>query len=516
MPPNYKVASLLRQVRLFSTTNQLQNAVRVRFAPSPTGSIHLGGLRTALYNYMFAKKFGGKFILRIEDTDQSRVVSGSIGDIERSLDWAGLVRHEGPSEGGPYGPYLQSSRVDLYRSKAMDLLEAGKAYRCFCSPTRLELLRKQQARNREPPHYDRKCRHMSGIEIDEKMKENEGRFVVRFSLDPGSIEFQDMIFGTIRNTFDATVESDPVILKSDGFPTYHLANVVDDHSMEISHVLRGSEWLSSTAKHLSIYKAFKWDAPKFAHFPLITMKDGTKMSKRNEQSKVQFWIDRGYRPLAVINFLTNMGGGLPKSKQDSHELWTLDELANEFDFNQVTCHPATVDMNRLTIFNAKDLQLSWSQNPRIVIEDFKTMLQRNSMETDLTDERLVEIVGSFISRIETLNDLLSTEYAYIWHPPKLTWNKALYVEKGWDLERVITDIIEIVSSSENLEKETLERRLKSIAQGYGVEWPVLFRLVRKLLTNNDRGLPVHELVNYLGRQRSLEYLNCGLLYVMSS
>lgn len=374
-------------------------------------------------------------------------------------------------------------------------------------------MRKQQARNREPPHYDRKCRHLSNAEIDEKLQENDGQFVLRFALDPGSIEFKDMIYGCISNEFDEK-HSDPIIMKSDGYPTYHLANVIDDHSMKISHVLRGSEWISSTTKHLLIYKAFKWNPPKFAHFPLITMKDGTKMSNRYDQSTVRFWRNEGFRPLAMVNFLTNMGGGLPKSKQDSHELWTVSKIAKEFNFDQISCNPASVDIDRLRIFNAKDLHSAWIQDPMIVINEFRRLMENNSMKTDLSDDRLLEIVSHFISRINTLKDLISTEYAYIWHPPKLSWKKDIYLQKKWNIQRMIDDIIECVSNSD-LDKETLEGELKLIAQKHETEWTSVFRFVRRLLTNNDKGLPVHELISYLGRKRAIEYLRCGSIYVAS-
>lgn len=334
--------------------------VRVRFAPSPTGHIHLGGLRAALYNYIFARQNNGKFVLRIEDTDQARIVPGSADEIEDVLNWAGIGPDESPRLGGQYGPYEQSKRRPLYVQYAEELLASGKAYRCFCSPTRLDLLRKYQIKNREKTHYDGRCKSLTAGEIAERLAETGNQYVIRFSLVEGPESFDDLVFGRLTANLVESLESDPIILKSDGYPTYHFANVIDDHTMAISHVLRGSEWISSTVKHIQLYKALGWKAPKFIHLPLVTMRDGAKMSKRNDHSHVISWIEEGYLPETLFNFLTNSGGGLPKWKLDSNEFWTLDELVGGFDFRLVTSHPGSLDMDRLRIYNLKELHRLWA------------------------------------------------------------------------------------------------------------------------------------------------------------
>lgn len=226
--------------------------VRVRFAPSPTGFLHLGGLRTALYNYIYAKKYGGSFILRMEDTDQSRLVPGAAESIEDMLEWAGIPPDESPRGGGQYGPYLQSQRLSLYSQAADSLVQTGKAYHCFCSQQRLELLKREALRSGQTPRYDNRCRHLRPDQVEEKLDQKVPH-VIRFRLESGVEPFNDLVFGWNRHEV-AQVEGDPVVMKADGFPTYHLANVVDDHLMKVSHVLRGSEWLISTSKHLLLYR----------------------------------------------------------------------------------------------------------------------------------------------------------------------------------------------------------------------------------------------------------------------
>lgn len=495
-------------IRYYSKDN---SEVRVRFAPSPTGNIHLGGLRTALYNYIYAKKYGGKFILRIEDTDQSRIIENSAKEIEEILIWSGLKPDESPKLKGPYGPYSQSARLDLYRKRANELLESGRAYRCFCSPDRLSLLRNYQSRNREKPHYDRKCYHLSRLEIEEKLKENNGRHVIRFALAEGSTQLDDMIFGTIVHNLIEARESDPVILKSDLFPTYHFANVIDDHHMKITHVLRGSEWISSTAKHIQLYEAFNWNLPRFAHFPLITLQGGSKMSKRNNQSHVSQLRDSGYRPIAILNLLTNLGGGVPKTKQDSMDLWGLDRIVEEFDFEAVTCHPGSVDKSRLDIYNSKDLKRAFKDKPGELEAQVKKLLEQKGITTCLGGDLLSIVIGQNIDRIVTINDLLSPENLYIWQKPEFTCSLQEYHDKGLNVEEIVREVIKIVES------DRIEDRLalREVSHRHGIEWALLMRLIRMILTNRDVGLPVHDIFKCLGSVRLVEYLNKFLIELPS-
>nr|CAD7456574.1 unnamed protein product [Timema tahoe] len=320
------------ELRLFNLskyfTSSAQIKVRVRFAPSPTGHLHLGGLRTALYNYLFAKNHGGTFVLRIEDTDQSRVVPDTVEKLERDLKWAGIVPDESPSVGGQFGPYTQSKRLDIYRAQVNHLLETGAAYPCFCSDTRLGLLKREALRNRQVPRYDNKCRHLSREDRREKLNRYDS-YCIRFKLTPNSEPFTDLVFGPV--SYDvAQHEGDPVILKSDKYPTYHLANVVDDHFMEISHVLRGVEWQVSTTKHLLMYKAFGWTPPKYAHLPLLMNPDGTKLSKRQGDIRVESFRDGDIFPLALLNYVTHAGGGFHRDLSDEKlRIFSLEELVHQ-------------------------------------------------------------------------------------------------------------------------------------------------------------------------------------------
>lgn len=499
------------RIIVYNTFTRFKSDVRVRFAPSPTGHLHLGGLRTALYNYIFAKQNDGAFVLRIEDTDRTRLVPGSAEQIEQLLCWAGLKPDESPKIGGPFGPYNQSQRLDLYKKKVDELVAAGKAYRCFCTPTRLELLRKHQARNREKLRYDRRCLSLSKSEIEEKLVDTGNNYVVRFTLQPGATTFTDTVFGDITNDLIESQESDPVIIKSDGFPTYHFANVIDDHSMRISHVLRGAEWISSTCKHVQIYEAFQWQQPKFLHFPLITMKDGTKMSKRNDNSHLKSWIDAGYRPLPILNFLTNSGGGVPKSKQDSNEFWTLDRMVKDFRFNSMTTHSASIDVGRLKIYSQKELQKRWADNQVEVIEELKELIKRANLTCDLDDENLASVLDKYISRITLLNDLISSDKAFIWGVPKLDWSLDEYT--GFDMRSIIEGLIELVREVDINDQKMVDSSFASLANKYKIDKRILFRLSRKLLTNSDAGLPVQEIFALLGKERLRTYLNHGLDYV---
>jgi len=321
--------------------------VRTRFAPSPTGYLHVGGLRTALYCYLFARKNKGKFILRVEDTDQKRYVEGAVDNLLKTLEWVGLTYDEGPHKDGGFGPYVQSERTDLYRKHAEILLEKGAAYRCFCTPERLEEMREKQTKMKQAPMYDRTCYKLSKEDVAEKIKAGVP-FVIRQKIPHGQkVMFKDLIRGIV--TFDSNTIDDQVLMKSDNFPTYHLANVVDDHFMEITHVIRGEEWLPSTPKHIFLYAAFDWKTPEFAHLPLLLNHDKTKLSKRQGDVSVEDYIQKGYTREAIINFIAMLGwhpgSGIEK------EMFTLEELVEAFELEQIHKAGAVFDLEKLNWFN---------------------------------------------------------------------------------------------------------------------------------------------------------------------
>ncbi|MBN1494859.1 glutamate--tRNA ligase [Candidatus Peregrinibacteria bacterium] len=320
---------------------------RTRFAPSPTGYLHVGGLRTALYNYLFAKKHNGCFLLRIEDTDQKRFIEGAREHLIEMLRWAGLEYDEGPDIGGPHKPYIQSERLKLYQQYASELLEKKAAYRCFCSAERLEDMRRNQEANKLAPMYDRHCLYLSEDEINQNLK-NKIPFVVRQKIPSAeTVKFKDLIRGNV--SFACKSLDDQVLMKSDGFPTYHLANVVDDHLMEITHVIRGEEWLPSTPKHILLYQAFGWNLPEFAHIPLLLNKDRSKLSKRQGDVSVEEYIKKNYSKEAIINFIALLGWN-PGSGEEN-EIFSLSELCDAFSLEKVHKAGAIFDIDKLDWFN---------------------------------------------------------------------------------------------------------------------------------------------------------------------
>ncbi len=398
-------------------------SVRVRFAPSPTGYLHVGGLRTALFNYLFARKHRGTLILRIEDTDRNRFVEGAAERLMESLYRLGIFYDEGvfpkgaEPEGiathgserysgticaGASGPYIQSERLPIYAEYAEKLVESGKAYRCFCTSERLEELRAGQVAEKLPPKYDKKCRSLSSEEVNQRMEAGEPS-VIRFDVpaDRGEIVFGDMVRGPVR--IDASVIDDQVLMKSDGYPTYHLASVVDDHLMGISHVIRGEEWLPSTPKHILLYEAFGWEAPAFAHLPLLLNPDKSKLSKRQGDVAVEDYLDKGYLPEALVNFVALLGWN--PGQGSTQEIFSLKELVAAFDMTQVHRSGAVFDLRKLGWLNAhyiKQLPLDeLVARTRPVIE-MKVWFQ-DADDDRKTDKYLARVLSIEQERLETLD-----------------------------------------------------------------------------------------------------------------
>lgn len=325
-------------------------STRVRFAPSPTGFLHIGGLRTALYDYLFAKASKGRFILRIEDTDRKRFVDGAIENLIDSLTQLGLDIDEGPGIGGEYGPYIQSERLALYQRHANELLESGHAYRCFCSAETLDQMRAEQQQNKQFVKYDRRCLALSAEQIEANIASGMPHTIRLKMPDDHKFAFNDEIRGAVE--MDASQSDDQVIVKSDGFPTYHLAAVVDDHYMQITHVIRGEEWLSSTPKHVWLYQCLGWDAPIWVHLPLILNPDRTKLSKRMNDVSVMSYIEKGYLKEALLNFIALLGW----HSADDRELYSIEELCQEFSLDRVNKAGAVFDLTKLDWMNGQYLR----------------------------------------------------------------------------------------------------------------------------------------------------------------
>ncbi|KDR72776.1 hypothetical protein GALMADRAFT_252032 [Galerina marginata CBS 339.88] len=346
----------------------------LRFAPSPTGPLHLGGLRMALYNHLFARKHGGKWILRIEDTDMSRHVPGSVEGIRKALEWAGLNYDYGPGREGPHSPYFQSERLDLYKTYAGKLIESGHGYRCFCSPDELAETKGKLARAGSSASYDRKCLHLTEEEVARKLRAGE-KHTVRFNnmVVPSRPPASDLIFGQPKDAH-ASLATDPILLKTDQFPTYHLASVVDDHEMGITHVLRGEEWLPSLPLHLDIYASLKLPTPTFGHMPILLNPDGSKMSKRHGDVQVVDFIKRGWEPEALLNWVVLSGWGVrhnanasqpevlengsqrPNYIPDSTQIMGIDEMIDQFDISSVTHRNTILEASKLEFINKRHIK----------------------------------------------------------------------------------------------------------------------------------------------------------------
>ncbi|KAL8174941.1 UNVERIFIED_CONTAM: Glutamyl-tRNA synthetase [Gekko kuhli] len=473
---------------------------RVRFAPSPTGFLHLGGLRTALYNYIFAKKHGGRFILRLEDTDQSRIVPGAADGIEDMLEWAGIPPDESPRRGGPAGPYQQSRRLNLYREAIERLLETGAAYRCFCTPQRLELLKKAALQNQETPRYDNRCRHLTAKQVSEKVSQGADS-VVRFRLEEGSEPFRDLVFGWSRHKV-ASVEGDPVILKSDGFPTYHLANVVDDHRMGVSHVLRGAEWLASTSKHLLLYRAFGWDPPRFGHLPLLLNADGSKLSKRQGHVYVEHFTRDGYLPAALIDAITNCGSGFSENRMGR----TLEELVAEFDVAKIEKHSALLDLGKLSEFNRIHLarQIGDERRRPDLVAEVQASVERVYGE-QLADRGVLEkayveqVLLLRRGHISRLQDLVSPQYAFLWIRPTVPHEELRAISpEAEEIGRLVLELLDQPTATLTIEELNRDlRRLPERVQA--TQYSAMMKLLRMALSGQQQGPSVAEMMVSLGR-----------------
>ncbi|XP_018407846.1 PREDICTED: probable glutamate--tRNA ligase, mitochondrial isoform X1 [Nanorana parkeri] len=482
------------------------NEVRLRFAPSPTGFLHLGGLRTALYNYLFAKKHGGSFILRLEDTDRSRLVPGAAEGIEDMLEWAGIPPDESPRRGGPFGPYEQSKRLNLYHEATQTLLESGAAYHCFCTPQRLELLKKEALRNRETPRYDNRCRHLSSAQIQEKLSKNVP-FVVRFQLVEGAHSFKDLLFGCIHHDV-ASIEGDPVILKGDGFPTYHLANVVDDHKMAVSHVLRGEEWLVSTSKHLLLFRALGWQPPSYAHLPLLLNKDGSKLSKRQGDIFIQHYAKSGYLPETLLDIISNCGSGFLGNQMGR----TLPELIEQYDLERVGTHSALIDLNYLPEYNRIHLskRIDNLDSRAELVTKLQTLLQDKYKDMTFNKDYIEKTLILRKGHLCMLTDLLSPDYSYLWVRPSIHLKDLHSLSsEAAEIGSLVVGILQKSQNDTNV--ETLNKDLKvHLQQLKATKYSVSMKILRRILSGLEAGPSVAEMMVALGPQESIARIHNAL------
>lgn len=483
---------------------EVEVKIRVRIAPSPTGFMHIGTLRTALTNYLFARKHGGRFIVRLEDTDQKRYVQGSTEDLLRSLAWSGMSWDEGIFleqgqivEKGEFGPYVQSDRLSIYRQYALELVDRGLAYYCFCSADRLEKMRKEQQRRKEAPMYDRACLRMPKSEIQDRLRRKEEHVIRMLVPREETTRFKDLVRGSI--TIENRVLDDQVLIKSDGYPTYHFAVVVDDYLMKISHVLRAEEWLPSTPKHIILYEMFGWPVPQFGHLPQLLNLNGKKLSKRDGDVAVRDFIAKGYLPEAVINFIALLGWN-PKTTQ---EIFSLKELVEVFDLAKINKAGAKFDYSRLDWFGSQYIK-------KLSVDDIYKASRNHFDAWHVSREKALRIVGMQRERIAKLSDvttgveyLLDSDISY--DPGLLNWknmDNAAIIEKLTQAAKVIRDLPE-----DRFELELLQESLLKAAGDQRGEmlWPL-----RVALTGQKQSPSPFECLWILGKAESLKRIEKAL------
>lgn len=469
--------------------------VRTRFAPSPTGYLHVGGLRTALYNYLLARKFNGTFILRIEDTDQSRKVDGAVENLISTLQWAGVTVDEGPVSGGSAGPYTQSQRLGLYREHAELLIERDHAYYCFCTSTRLEKLREEQTAAKLSICYDRHCRSIDRAEARRRVAAGEPHVIrMKMPLD-GVLTFDDLIRGNV--TIAYSLLDDQVLIKSDGFPTYHLAVVVDDHHMRISHVIRGEEWLPSTPKHITLYNAFGWEPPLFAHLPLLLNPDKSKLSKRQGDVAVEEYKAKGYLKEALINFIALLGW----NPGDEREIFSLEQLVHEFSLERVGKSGAVFNVEKLQWINQQHMRLK--SDPEI-LELIRPLLPGGTAGA-FTDAYLLAVIALMKERAVLIDDFV-TACPYFYGEPLSYDEKS--VSKNWtpEVPQRVAQLAERYAVLDPLTAATAEQALREEAEMMGVGAGKLIHPVRLALTGVPQGPSLFHLIEVLGKEKTLQRL----------
>ena len=473
-----------------------ENKTRLRFAPSPTGLLHIGNFRSVLFGYLLAKSLRGKFILRIEDTDQKREVEGAVESLMNILDWVGIKFDEGPKVGGKYGPYIQTQRLDKYQKFSDKLLTEGKAYRCFCSEERLAEMREGQEAEKLPPRYDRYCRDLNPEEINKKMAAGE-KFVIRQKMPlDGIISVYDELRGEIK--FPAADLDDHVLIKSNGVPTYHFASVIDDHLMKISIVTRGDEWLPSYPKNILLYRAFNWTPPKFIHMPLILNKEGGgKLSKRKGDVFVEDYRAKGYLPEAIINFCALMGW----HSKDDKELYTFQELKTAFSLAGMGSSPAVFDLEKLDFFNSHYIRQKSLKELAILCRPY---LEKAGYQVDINQsEKFVSLAKERMKKLEDVVEMAS----FLFNLPE--YDESLLNWKTLGLEETKKNLAEIIIELEKIaenefSREKLENKinlwLKTNNKKVGdYLWPM-----RVALSGQKNSPSPFEIAWALGKEESLK------------
>ena len=475
--------------------------VKTRFAPSPTGRMHVGNLRTALYSYLIAKHAGGTFMLRIEDTDQNREMEGAVDIIKRTMQETGLIPDEGPDNPGTVGPYVQSERVKagIYMKYAKMLIEKGEAYYCFCTQERLDSLRRE-VDGKEIMMYDKHCLHLSKEEIEANLKAGKP-YVIRQNVpNEGTTKFEDEIYGTIEVPNEEL--DDMVLIKSDGYPTYNFANVVDDHLMGITHVVRGNEYLSSAPKYNRLYKAFGWEVPTYVHCPLITDEEHHKLSKRSGHSSFEDLLDAGFVSEAIVNYVALLGW----SPEDDREIFSLQELVENFDYHRISKSPAVFDMKKMRWMNGEYIK---AMNPETFYERAVPEI-RKVVTKDLDLKKIADMVKTRIEVFPDIDDMVG----FFEKLPE--YDVSLFQNKKWKVtpekaKKVLSDLLPLLEAQQDWSNDALYEVLKTYSQSEEVKpgftiWPVRIAVSGKQVTPAG----ATEIMEVLGKDESLLRIHVAL------
>jgi len=459
--------------------------VRTRIAPSPTGQdLHIGNAYTALINYVVAKKANGQFIIRIEDTDRTRLVDGSEQRILKSLEWLGIPHDEGPDVGGPYEPYRQSDRLPMYKKYAEELVEKGHAYYCFCTSSRLEEMRKKQEENHQPPMYDGECKKIPLEEAKARVVKGE-KYVIRLSVpDSGTTTFHDLIRGDI--SFENKLIDDQVLLKSDGFPTYHLGVVVDDHIMGITHIIRGEEWISSTPKHILLYQFFGWELPNIAHVSVLRNPDKSKLSKRKNPVWVSDYRSKGYLPEAMKNYMATMAWTFP-----GKELFTVEEMIKEFDIKDIQTTAPVFDQEKLRWMNGEYIR---KMDEKELMEKIRAFDATVPKESDTLMKKILPLVRE---RMKTIGEFETLADFFFVRPTKF--------ERDVD-KKLLAIASGVLTSESDWTHDVMEKAIRDAADKAGVKARDVFMELRLAITGKTVGPPLLESLEVLGKEETLARL----------
>jgi glutamyl-tRNA synthetase len=483
--------------------------VRVRFAPSPTGYLHIGGARTALFNWLFAKSQGGKMILRIEDTDRDRLKEDSVSQIMTSLKWLGLNWDEGPEVGGPVGPYFQSERLDLYRQYCQQLIDEGKAYYCFCSADDLASQREKQRQLKQPFHYAGTCRNIPPEEARKRVEAGEPHSVRIKIPQEGTVGFHDMIHGDIK--FDVAQYDDFVIMKSNGIPTYNFAVVVDDHLMGMTHVLRAEEHVSNTPKQLFIYDALGWKAPQFGHMPMILAPDRSKLSKRHGATSVEEFREQGYLPEAIINYLTLLGWA-PGNDQ---EIFSLADTVKVFDFSKMSQKAAVYDVKKLTWLNGQYLsELPLDKIVEAAIPFFKKKGLVDDAYLASHKEYFAHLVDVVRVRVKTLVEVADAS-TYFFKDVDSYDEKGVAKHFKPEAADLLQKCYDKLSSLSEFNLETTETAYHQLADELGIAFGKVIHPTRLALTGRTFSPGMFDVMVLLGREKTLERIKKAIAFIQS-